>query len=328
MPGLAVALGLVGASIGLFLLLSSLDKARQERPVEEAVEVAPVVAMPKAKVAMTPRALVGGILQPLGERLYDRQPKKTREGQRKPSLQQKLIRSGLRLRSGEFLALQLGCVSVAALLGIVRFGVGWQCVLLAAAGYFAPGIYVGAKMGKRQGQFSTQLPEVLMQLSNALRAGQSLGMAMNQVAQSGRGPIAEEFTKVTKEISLGGSVEEVMQKMVRRVGNADLELMVIAVSIHRRVGGNLAEVLESIAETIRERVKIKGDIKTLTTQARTSGYIITALPVLLAVFLYFLMPAYFTPMVQNPIGIGAMVAGVVFLGVGNAIMRKIVMIEV
>jgi tight adherence protein B len=107
-----------------------------------------------------------------------------------------------------------------------------------------------------------------------------------------------------------------------------MELMVIAIGIHRRVGGNLAEVLESIAETIRERVKIKGDIKTLTTQARTSGYIITGLPVILAVFLYFLMPAYFTPMVQNPLGIGAMVFGVILLGIGNAIMRKIVMIEV
>jgi tight adherence protein B len=116
--------------------------------------------------------------------------------------------------------------------------------------------------------------------------------------------------------------------MVRRVGNADLELVVIAIGIHRRVGGNLAEVLESIAETIRERVRIKGEVKTLTTQARTSGYVITGLPVLLALGLYVFMPAYFIPMTQNIIGIGALALGAILLGIGQAIMRKIVKIEV
>jgi tight adherence protein B len=274
------------------------------------------------------RGVVGGVLQPLSERIYDPAPRVGKPVGDKPTLQQRLLRSGLRLRSGEFLALQLGCVGVAALLGGVRFGFGFQILVMAVAAYFAPGIYVRMRMNKRQGQFSQQLPEVLMQISNAMRAGISLPMAMAQVAGGGRGPIAEEFTRVNKEIALGGAPEEVLGKMVRRVGNADLELMVIAISINRRVGGNLAEVMESIAETIRERVKIKGDVKTLTTQARVSGYVITGLPVLLAVGLYFFMPTYFIPMTQNIIGLAALGVGAVLLGIGNLIMRKIVSIEV
>lgn len=331
---LLLALGLGGGSLGLFAFLHGLERARSaaaasaDRHRAGEVETPPVTVIKVAKVARSPRELIGGILQPLGERLYDQRSARGNSAKAKPSLQQKLLRAGLRLRSGEFLALQMACVGVGAVLGVLRFGLGWQFVALAVAGYFAPDFYVRTKMGKRQGQFSTQLPEMLMQLANAMRAGVSLGQAMNQVAKSGRGPISEEFTKVTREVELGGSVDEVLQKMVRRVGNADLELMVIAISIQRRIGGNLAETLEGIAETIRERVKIKGDIKTLTTQARTSGYIITGLPVLLAAFLYFIMPAYFTPMTQSIIGLGALGVGAIFLGVGNLIMRKIVAIEV
>ena len=330
MLNLLLTLGLGVASLGVFVALYGLDKAKRRGHEEEGVAkiVVPKSLVIKSSGARGAREILGGALQPLGERLYDRQPGVGKTASRKPSLQQKLLRSGLRLRSGEFLALQLGCVGVALILGTLRFGFGWQCIVMAILAYFAPGVYVGQRMNKRQSQFSSQLPEVLMQLANALRAGLSLGAGMAQVAISGRAPISEEFARVTKEVSLGGAPEEVLAKMVRRVGNADLELVVIAIGIHRRVGGNLAEVLESIAETIRERVRIKGEVKTLTTQARTSGYVITGLPVLLALGLYVFMPAYFIPMTQNIIGIGALALGAILLGIGQAIMRKIVKIEV
>lgn len=328
--GLMLALGLVGASVGIFLLFRGLEARAGQAAVETSEEVGEVmvIAPVRIKVKKNAREIVGSIMQPLGERLYEREKKVKDKSKQKPGLQQRLLRSGLRLRSGEFLAIQMACVAAASLLGLLRFGFGWQCFAMAGAAYFAPNIYVNVKMNKRQGQFSVQLPEVLMQISNSLRAGVSLNSAIGQVAVSDRGVIAEEFAKVSKEMVLGGAQEEVLQKMVRRVGNSDLELAVIAIGVHRRVGGNLAEILESIAETIRERVRIKGEIKTLTTQARTSGTIITALPILLGIGLYFLMPNYFNPMTQSVIGIGALVAGGMLLGIGNAIMRQIVKIEV
>jgi tight adherence protein B len=325
---LLLMVGLAVASLGLFAFLYGLDRARKNQDVTIVTEPVQTKTTIKLAAPRGPREMLSRILQPLGERMYDREPRAGKKAGKKVGLQQKLLRAGLHLRSGEFLAIQIGCVSAAIAVALFRFGIGWQAMAMATLAYFVPSIYVGQRMGHRQAQFSTQLPEVLMQLSNGLRAGVSLGSAMQQVADSGRKPISDEFAKVTKEIALGGAVEEVLQKMVRRAGNADLELMVIAIGIHRRVGGNLAEVLESIAETIRERVKIKGDIKTLTTQARTSGYIITGLPVLLATFLYFIMPAYFLPMTQSFFGWALLGFGVVLLFVGNAIMGKIVKIEV
>jgi len=129
-------------------------------------------------------------------------------------------------------------------------------------------------------------------------------------------------------MNLGGSVEEALNNMLKRIESPDFDLVVTAVAIHRTVGGNLAEILDNIAHTIRERIRIKGEIKTLTAQASASGTLITILPIGLAIFLYFVTPAYFKPMTESIIGIAMIGVALFLIFIGNLIIRKITAIEV
>ena len=150
-----------------------------------------------------------------------------------------------------------------------------------------------------------------------------------------RPPISTEFGRVIREVNLGLPFEQALENMVRRVRSDDLELMATAISIQHTVGGNLAEILDSIAYTIRERVRIKGEIKTLTAQQRLSGYVVGLLPVGLAGFLFIAAPSFMDPMFANPPDVLGLPAGVVILIFGGFMMflgfmfiRKIVDIEV
>ena len=116
--------------------------------------------------------------------------------------------------------------------------------------------------------------------------------------------------------------------MVRRTESSDLDMVATAIAINRKIGGNLSEILETISETIRERVRIKGEMSSMTAQARGSGYMITALPIVLAVFMYFVTPAYFAPMLASPIGIGLLIGAGIFMGLGQLIMGRIATVDV
>jgi tight adherence protein B len=140
--------------------------------------------------------------------------------------------------------------------------------------------------------------------------------------------MATEFHRVTQEIGLGLHYEEALQNMLRRVPSDDLDLMVTAINIQGRVGGNLAEILDTIGHTIRERVRIKGEIRVLTAQQMISGYILTLLPVGLGLVLYLLNPQYIGRMFQDPCGWIMIVVAVIMIVSGFLIIRKIVDIEV
>jgi tight adherence protein B len=141
-------------------------------------------------------------------------------------------------------------------------------------------------------------------------------------------PIGDEFARAVREMNLGGSPDEALNNITKRVASPDFDLVSTAYSIHRTVGGNLAEILDNIAYTIRERVRIKGEISTLTAQARASGTLITFLPIILAVFMYFVTPTYFRPMFSNFIGWILIVIGAFMIFLGNLIIRRVVAIEV
>src|SRR5438270_407421 len=173
-----------------------------------------------------------------------------------------------------------------------------------------------------------QLGDTLLLLSNALKAGYSFAQAIDTVSKNATPPIAEEFARCVREMNLGGTVEESLGHMVKRIESDDLDLMVTAVAIHRTVGGNLAEILDNIAFTIRERVRIKGQIATLTASARSSGQLITSLPVVLAVFMYFATPTYFKPMTESPVGWIIMAIALVMIALGNVVMSRVTAIEV
>ena len=183
--------------------------------------------------------------------------------------------------------------------------------------------------------FNKQLPDTITLIANALRAGSSFLQAIELVVRESRPPISTEFGRVIREVNLGLPFEQALENMVRRVRSDDLELMATAISIQHQVGGNLAEILDSIAYTIRERVRIKGEIRTLTAQQRLSGYVVGFLPIALAGFLFVAAPGFMDPMFLNPPAVLGLPAGVVILIFGGFMMfigfmfiRKIVDIEV
>jgi tight adherence protein B len=202
-------------------------------------------------------------------------------------------------------------------------------------GFFLPRMWLGRRKSGRLKSFNKQLPDTITLLANALRAGSSFLQAIELVVRESRPPISLEFGRVIREVNLGLPFEQALENMVRRVRSDDLELMATAISIQHTVGGNLAEILDSIAYTIRERVRIKGEIQTLTAQQRLSGYVVGFLPIGLAGFLFVAAPNFMDAMFLNPPAVLGLPAGVVLLLVGGFMMfigfmliRKIVDIEV
>jgi len=272
------------------------------------------------------RERLARIFQPAADRIGQGDVKKG-----KPSLQDQLAKADLKLRTSEYLGIQIGLTVLLFLIGFIRFGGIYgiaQALIMGIVGYFIPGFYVKFRQRRRLKAFNNQLGDTLLLLSNALKAGYSFAQAIDTVSKNASPPIAEEFARCVREMNLGGSVEESLSHMVKRIESDDLDLMVTAVAIHRTVGGNLAEILDNIAFTIRERVRIKGQISTLTASARSSGQLITSLPIVLAVFMYFATPTYFQPMTEQPVGWIIIIIAIVMILIGNFVMGKVTAIEV
>lgn len=256
-------------------------------------------------------------------------------------LSTEIARADLKLRPAEFLVAWIASPFVFAfgayVVGFVSPGLHHPIALAGvfAIGAYFPRWYIGFRQGRRLAAFNRQLPDTITLLANSLRAGSSFLQGLELVMREARPPIAEEFERVVREMSLGVSLQPALGNLVRRVASEDLELMVTAINIQSQVGGNLATVLDSIAFTIRERVRIQGEIKTLTAMQRYSGYVITLLPVGLGVLLFLISPSYMTAMVQNPPETFGLPTGVIFfivggisMGIGYVFISRIVDIKV
>ena len=257
------------------------------------------------------------------------------------NISRELAQADLKLKVSEYLFIWAGAiVGIPVFMFIFGFFLPVlqnPIVLLigAVVGFFLPRFYVRRRQGGRLKSFNKQLPDTITLLANALRAGSSFLQAIELVVRESRPPIATEFQRVIREVNLGLPFEQALQNMVRRVKSDDLDLMVTAISIQYQVGGNLAEILDSIAYTIRERVRIKGEIQTLTAQQRISGYVVAFLPIGLASFLFIIAPSFMAPMFDPAVNVGGIPTGEILIGVGLTMMfigfmaiRKIVDIEV
>ena len=257
------------------------------------------------------------------------------------NLSRELARADLKLKVSEYLLIWAGAiVGIPVLffvLQIVMAALGSPIALLVGAliGFFLPRFWLGRRKNGRLNAFNKMLPDTITLIANALRAGSSFLQAIEMVVRESRPPISTEFARVIREVNLGLPFETALENMVRRVKSDDLELMATAISIQHTVGGNLAEILDSIAFTIRERVRIKGEIRTLTAQQRMSGYVVGFLPIGLVMFLFVAAPNFLKPMFEKPpefLGLPAGVIILVFGGfmmfVGFMLIRRIVDIEV
>ncbi|GAB4526530.1 MAG: type II secretion system F family protein [Anaerolineae bacterium] len=244
-------------------------------------------------------------------------------------LSTQLARADLKLTPGEFIVLTITSILGT---GLIAYIVMHQNPFLTfgglVLGFFLPRFYMKFRQAKRLKDFNNQLGDAINLLANGLRSGYSLLQAMDAVAREMPAPISEEFQRVVREIGLGLSNERAMNNMLRRIPSDDLDLMITAINVQHEVGGNLAEILETISHTIRERVRIKGEIRVLTSQQMISGYVVSFLPIGLGLILYAMNPDYMGAMFQEPCGWAMISVGVISMTVGFIAIRKIVNIEV
>ena len=274
-------------------------------------------------------AVVAGI-----SRVIERQDLATR-------LATDLARADLKMKPAEFVLLWIASpfvfVAAALVVGIIFPGFSniVALVVFFLLGLWAPRYYLGYRQRKRLKAFGVQLPDTITLLANSLRAGSSFLQGIELVTREARPPISEEFERVVREMQLGVALQPALNNLARRVNSEDLDLMVTAIQIQSQVGGNLATVLDQIAFTIRERVRIHGEINTLTAMARYSGYVITLLPVGLAGILFLISPSYISVMLENPpelfglpMGVVFFIVGLLSMGIGYIFIRRIVDIKV
>lgn len=243
-------------------------------------------------------------------------------------VEERLAQADLPLRGEEFLFLDLIIGFGVPLLLIFLTGNMRLAVICGLIAFILPWVHLNIRRQKRLQLLNGQLGDSLGIMTNALRAGYSFLQVMEMVAAETPPPLAEEYKRALREMQLGAPTEVALNNMSRRVGSDDLELVITAILTQRQVGGNLAEILDSIAGTIRERVRIKGEIKTLTAQGRISGLIIGLLPVILLALLFVINPEYVGMLFTEPIGLALLGGAACGEVVGVLIIKRIVDIEV
>jgi tight adherence protein B len=247
------------------------------------------------------------------------------------NIAKELARADLKFKVAEYFVLILASISIFALFG-------WflgnrylaSAVIGGAIGGFIPRFYVRTQQRQRLRKFNDQLPDMLNLMVNGLRAGYSTMQAMEAISKELPSPINDEFKRVVQEMQIGIPMDVALDNLFRRIPSDDLDFVITAINVQREVGGNLSEILDSISFTIRERIRIKGEVRVLTAQVRTSGTILSLVPFGLALVLWFINPEYMLSMTQGGPWCTAGIICAIFGLVGSSyfIMMRIADIEV
>jgi tight adherence protein B len=243
-------------------------------------------------------------------------------------LQIELIRAGLRIRPSEYLGVIVLSTVVFALAGLLLPGYRFAVPVLALLGFCWPQVLVKSLIATRTRKFENQLPDALALIASSLRSGYSFLRAIQVVGHEMPDPIAEEFRRAVAESNLGVPTEQALARMVERLPSYDLDLVVTAVNIQLQVGGNLAQILDTIASTIRERVRNQREIAALTAEGKLSGWVCAGMPPIMGAIMTALNPEYMKPLFSDSVGI--MMIGVA-LGlqlVGGLVIKKMLSIDV
>ena len=303
---IAAAIPALAVAVGILLLFGGLSRPR------------PVGRIPWSR-------RISDAVTPLTERLERRRETRSLllRAERRIGTAERLARADLNIRPIEYHSVQIGLALLLAGLALLRFGFGLEALLMLLAGLVAPELYLVLRQNRRQHAFERELPEVLELIANGLRSGHSFLQAAETVARAAQPPASAEFARAAREMTLGSSIEDALENLRRRIPSPDLDLMVTAVVVHHTIGGNLAQILEGLNETMVERGRLKGEIQVLTAQARASGLLISLLPIAVAVFLYIATPEYFRPMTASALGWALIVLAATGIVVGNLLIRRI-----
>jgi tight adherence protein B len=239
-----------------------------------------------------------------------------------------LLRADLQTNVTEYLIIWLFMVLGIGLLGYL-LGSSWLFGLLGAViGALLPYFFLRSRQAGRIRNFNGQLHNVLMQLSGSMRAGYGLQQAIDFVAHEMPAPAGKEFTQVIRDVKLGRTMMQALDDLIDRVRSDDLQMIVTAIHIHHETGGNLSEILETVSETIRERVRIKGELQALTGTQRLAGYVLGALPVIVFLILMLLNPTYESNLFAPGITLCIPVCALISMVLGYVTIQKLIQLDV
>ena len=240
----------------------------------------------------------------------------------------RMQKAGIPLLGTEFLLLMGLSFFLTALISFIVSKKWYVGILIAVVVIMAEWIYVLLRSDRREAAFTNQLGDCLMMVANAMRAGFSFLQAMDLVSREMEPPMSDEFKHVMRDINLGASVERALDDMDKRVASPDFSLVVTAVLIQQQVGGDLAHILDTISDTIQDRIRMRREVKTLTAQGRMSGWVLAALPFALGAFISLSNPGYIEPLFTERIGQMAIGIAVVMVLIGFFVIQRIVDIDV
>jgi len=239
-----------------------------------------------------------------------------------------VMQADLPLTASEYVLILIGAAALGFLIGTFVLGDIIFGIVFAVAGFVVPGVYVRSRRSKRQRQITEQLPDILTLMVGALRSGYGLSQAIELLVEQLPPPASIEFERVQRATGFGLSLQEALTDMANRVGTDDVSLVVTAINVQSETGGNLATTLDTIGVTIRDRLKLKRDIRVMTSQQRFTGYVLAFLPAALAVIIYLLNPDYMSQLFEPGLVRILPITAVVLQIIGFFVMKKIVDIEV
>jgi tight adherence protein B len=277
-------------------------------------EAAPTTALGSSPVARSAVEFAGKVVQ---QRDFE------------AALGLRLEAAGVPLRVAEWMLIHIGvAIGLALLLGLLSGGAILPTAIGLGLGLGLPWLYLSVKESRRTSAFLAQLPDTLQLIAGSLSAGFSMPQAMDTVVREGQQPITGEFNRALVEARLGVPIEDALDGVAERMQSKDFGWVVMAVRIQREVGGNLAEVLTTVAGTLRERDRLRRQVKVLSAEGRLSAWILGLLPPVFAMYLVLTRPSYLRPLWTTAMGVTFLGTGIVLLTVGTLWMRKAVTVEV
>ena len=240
------------------------------------------------------------------------------------TLERRLERANLRLRPVELVfwsaaggvgaAVLLTLISSSTVLGLLAF----------MFGLLVPSIWVSVRGAHRMRAFDAQLPDILMTMSGSLKVGQSFSHSVRSIVEEGQAPAGEEFERVLNETRLGSPMDEALTAMADRIDSEDLRFVLLSVNIQNEVGGSLAELFQTVSDTVRERQQFRRKVRALTAMGRASAYLLLIMPFATAALITLISPSYMGPLYQTGIGQVLLVIMLVMMAIGALVLRKIV----
>lgn len=294
-------------------VLAQLDRLVQARAVRTAEDAA-------EPGGISLRSAVRDRLAGLIAKLMEGRPSATALGRR-------LRQAGWKIQPSEFVLISLGAALAGLLIAMLLVPDTAARLLLAALAGGLPSLRLAQRVTARRKLIEAQLVDALSLISNALRSGYSFLQALDVAARELPEPIAGELEQVLRETRVNISVDAALGNMVERTGSQDLDMAATAIAIQRQVGGNLGEVLTNISETIRDRLRVRGEIRALTAQGRISAWIVGSLPAVLTVVIYLLNREYMSLLFVHPVGRFALILAALMELIGVALIRRIIQIE-